>query len=459
MAAMLAAVCLLCAAPANATVTNLLAYAPSPLDNPLRGLMPACSPASAVAGFPHSLQYTSLSVASVMTGPTNFNWAQLEHYITSATNDGCQLVFRPYLDFPGAPTGIPQYLLNDGITTYLYAIDGGGLCPDYYDPNLQAAVLGFIAAMGAKYDNDPRIAFIEVGLLGLWGEWHCDGSVAGEWAPLAFQQQVLAAYVAAFPNTKLLVRYPVGPLNMYDNNSIPMACNRALPIGYHDDSFCTDTLGSAWTSFFVPAEVTAGWAATNKWMTSPIGGQMTPSLWTSVWQTPTAAPTGQDFPSCVAATHATYLLDIGVFAAGWNTNAGYQNALAGAALLGYELYVPQVLDWIDVNTDGSKTLYAAMFVTNTGAAPFYYNWQVELAAVDPFGNILATWFPSYQISKAVPGNGIYQMWGPLPGASTTVPFTLLARVINPLPNGRPFRFANAAQDQTLKGWLTLGTMP
>ena len=35
-------------------------------------------------------------------------------------------------------------------------------------------------------------------------------------------------------------------------------------------------------------------------------------------------------------------------------------------------------------------------------------------------------------------------------------YKLVLRVINPLPNGRPFRFANAAQDADILGWLTLG---
>ena len=30
------------------------------------------------------------------------------------------------------------------------------------------------------------------------------------------------------------------------------------------------------------------------------------------------------------------------------------------------------------------------------------------------------------------------------------------RAANPLPHGVPLRFANAAQDTTLAGWLTLG---
>jgi hypothetical protein len=35
-------------------------------------------------------------------------------------------------------------------------------------------------------------------------------------------------------------------------------------------------------------------------------------------------------------------------------------------------------------------------------------------------------------------------------------YTLVMRVVDPLNNGRPLRFANRAQDATLAGWLTLG---
>jgi hypothetical protein len=35
-------------------------------------------------------------------------------------------------------------------------------------------------------------------------------------------------------------------------------------------------------------------------------------------------------------------------------------------------------------------------------------------------------------------------------------YTLLVRPVNPLANGMPLRFANASQDQTRTGWLTLG---
>ena len=37
-------------------------------------------------------------------------------------------------------------------------------------------------------------------------------------------------------------------------------------------------------------------------------------------------------------------------------------------------------------------------------------------------------------------------------------YTLAVRVPNPLPQGKPLRFANATQDVDAPGWLSLGTV-
>jgi hypothetical protein len=52
-----------------------------------------------------------------------------------------------------------------------------------------------IAALGSRYDGDPRIAFITAGLLGTWGEWHVYPHDATLWAsPMMVQDEVLDAY-------------------------------------------------------------------------------------------------------------------------------------------------------------------------------------------------------------------------------------------------------------------------
>lgn len=67
----MAAVCLLdTGVMAAEPVAFRPAYAPGPADNPLKGFVPY---AGQGRSFPHSLEFNYLSLASMMTGPTNFN--------------------------------------------------------------------------------------------------------------------------------------------------------------------------------------------------------------------------------------------------------------------------------------------------------------------------------------------------------------------------------------------------
>lgn len=67
----LAAVLLASAATTAAQrVVSLPAYAPGPADNPLNSFVPY---AGQGRDFPHSLEFGYLLLASMMTGPTNFN--------------------------------------------------------------------------------------------------------------------------------------------------------------------------------------------------------------------------------------------------------------------------------------------------------------------------------------------------------------------------------------------------
>ncbi len=177
------------------------AYAPAPADNPLKGFVPY---AGQGRKFPHSLEFDYLPLASMMTGPTNFNWAPMERLLDGIASRGCQSVFRIYMEYPRKPSGVPEYLVQAGVKVRAWsntntqplppALDH---TPDYEYPRLRAALTNFIAALGARYDGDPRIGFITAGLLGTWGEWHCYPHT--EWfASKAVQAEVMDAYEAAF---------------------------------------------------------------------------------------------------------------------------------------------------------------------------------------------------------------------------------------------------------------------
>lgn len=88
-------------------------YAPAPADNPLKGFVPY---AGRAPSFPHSLEFGYLPLASLMKGPTQFDWTPLETLLDGIASRGCQTIFRVYLEYPRKPTGLPAYLVESGVT-------------------------------------------------------------------------------------------------------------------------------------------------------------------------------------------------------------------------------------------------------------------------------------------------------------------------------------------------------
>jgi hypothetical protein len=436
----LPAVLLGCAAWAHASTNSYsLGYAPASPANPLKGFMPYTG---SYTKFPYSLEWGYLPLRSLMTGPTNFQWSNLDALLSSDATRGHQTVFRVYLDYPTLPTGIPQYLLDAGLVTHSYndyGNNGISVSPDYENPLLAQALTNFIAALGARYDGDSRIGFIQLGLLGYWGEWHTYPET-GWFASVGVQDKLLAAYTNAFHKTKLLVRWPAGTL--------PPA---ALPLGYHDDSFAYDTVSPPSYNFL---GLLAAASETNKWLTQPIGGEVRPEVQPCLWD-PTqtnCVPPGQGYSNCVALTHASWMLNQGVFEPGF-TGAQQNRALAGARQLGYELYVSNVTI---VDARASEPLPVSLVISNTGVAPFYYDWPVQLGAFNTNNGLVQFWTTPWILSSVRPGDNPVWSYSQTNHGMAPGQFKLLMRVANPLTNGAPLRFANQSQDADVPGWLTLG---
>src|ERR1700755_515021 len=74
-----------------------LSYRPAPADNPLKGFMPYASTyETSTPTFPHSVEWFSLPLRDVMTGPHSFTWAPLERQLNDIARRGHQAAFRFY---------------------------------------------------------------------------------------------------------------------------------------------------------------------------------------------------------------------------------------------------------------------------------------------------------------------------------------------------------------------------
>ena len=423
------------------------AYAPGPADNPLKGFVPY---AGQGRKFPHSLEFSYLPLAAVMTGPTNFSWAPMERLLDGIAARGCQSIFRIYMEYPGKPSGVPEYLVTAGVKMRAWtntntqplppALDH---TPDYEDPRLRSALTNFIAALGTRYDGDPRIGFITAGLLGSWGEWHCHPH--SEWfASKTVQQEVMDAYEGAFKKSPVLLRYPAG------DNDHAHASNARRNMGYHDDSFAWATLETGRKNddwFYLTALRQAGPAAMERWKTAPIGGEIRPELWPCLWKTG-GCTKGQDFARSVRETHATWLMDSSTS----RTLAPEERerALAAARSLGYELQVVQASAALT-----GRRLEVSVTITNRGVAPFYAGWPVRLMAVGSAGEVVTAELP-FALKTLIPANSDTRSTAFTLAEIPSGEVTLLLGIPNPLKGGRTLRFANAEQDRDRAGWLTLG---
>lgn len=419
----------------------------------MKGLVPYAAH-SKHARFPHSLEFDYVPLAALMKGPDAFDWTALETLLNGAAARGHHAIFRVWMEFPGKTGGLPDLLIKDGLKVTPWpegSAKDRSVTPDYADERLVAALERFISALGRRYDGDPRIGYITAGLLGSWGEWHT--YPRNElFAPISTQRRVLDAYEKAFTKTSVLLRYPAG------DKSRTLAPNAARPFGYHDDSFAWGTLealnhkNSSW--FYMDTLRAAGPAALEKWRTQPIGGEIRPEAWGTVFDEKPTPPKVQDFAECVRQTHVTWLMDSGMFRQG-NPPERQQRAIEQVRRMGYDFYVRSA----DIARDGNE-LRVKLALLNQGVAPFYQDWSLELAALDADGQVVELWPLDWKLTGLSPGDEprVWQTKIAL-GAKVRAGGTLALRVINPLPNGQPLRFANSTQDQHAPGWLTLGSIP
>ncbi|MEM9283219.1 MAG: hypothetical protein AAGA96_15460 [Verrucomicrobiota bacterium] len=404
-----------------------LEYAQAPPDNPLRGLVPYVS-ASGKDRFPHSMEFCYFALSELMPGSEQFNWQPIEEILAEVNGRGNQLIFRVYCEYPGRELAVPEFLVDAGVPVIEWnnaAEQQVSFTPDYENHTLREAMADFIRALGTKYDGDPRVAFIAVGLLGSWGEWH-NYPRDDLWASKEVQREIMDSYTAAFTNTKLLLRYPAGP------DSYWHAENHERPFGYHDDSFSWATLGTgkAEDSWFFETSMEAA-GATEKWRNFPIGGEIRPELWTSSF-TSQRHPRDQGFIDCVERLHVTWLMDSGLFDPRIPMDVERKNrAHKEVARMGYELHIS------DAHWTGKELNLTVM---NLGVAPFYYDWPVE---IEVGGEIRKT---DWKLSGILPDAP--RTWS----MEMAEKVEIRLRIPNPMKGGKPVRFANRYQG---KEWLVI----
>jgi len=421
------------------------ADAPGVDENPLRGLMPWFAGAKIADPFPHSMEFLFLPLSDVVKGRDRYDWASLEQALTTISGNGDQAVVRFYVDNPKSASGIPSYLLYTGLKTFKYDdsdnLKGAirSVSPDYSDPHLIECLLHFIRAFGVKYDGDARIAYVQAGLYGFWGEWHVhDHPLWGEpsgWAmPQVEKDALLRAYVQSFNKTLVGVR----TATVTENHEL------LAHFGFHDDSFLWDSIGTGDRFFWTGVQKAA---VTDSWQQSPTGGEIYPPMQKDLWD---AWPNvrGQDWTNAVQTTHATYMLDAALFTHPTSVSA-QKNALGAQRMLGYKLFCAS--SKMVRNKDGSATV--TVRIENRGVAPIYYAWPVEVESTDRAMRVVGRGRATWPLPTLLPGK--VAEWSVTLNSDSDHGTRVFLRIANPMSGGHNVAFTNAEMGTERRGWLTL----
>jgi hypothetical protein len=445
-----------------------LASGPAPIANPLKGFVSYAltkSDDEDLRKFPYSMEFRYFAFSDLMKDWNHFDWTPMEDFLNQTAADGKQALIRVYFEYPDEKSGIPDFLRKAGVKmrrNEQWKTDS----PDYDDPLTIKAISQLVHAWGAKYDGDPRIGFITLGIVGLWGEWHtypAENLMPKDENAAA----VIRAYADAFKKTQLLVRYP------YAGGGAALG----LPIGYHDDSFAFKdedkgqrkgvTLPQSeggWDWSFLQSMLNGG--AENRWTSCAIGGELRPEIQTSLFKDRSNV---DDLETSIALSHVTWLLNQKGVEGFPSTDAEMQSF---SSRLGYEFRIDKA--YFAAQQESGK-LRVGLRILNEGVAPFYYPWTLQLGLKDSSGKLLQTWDTDWDLRLVQPLKiRAYKDWK-LAGSSMDfgypryfefsseglqVPagtYALVFRVKNPLPSTKalPLLFANTGQDTA--GWLQLGT--
>ena len=268
--------------------------------------------------------------------------------VSDANWQGCEernfkFIPRVYLSWPRQKSGWPTDLPEGNFTSEQF----------------KQRVLALIRKLGQAWDNDSRVAFVEMGLIGEWGEM--------EWPDTTdeIKAAIAAQFAHSFKNKLVMVRWP----NTYNDD--------LYNFGYYWDSWAHHD--QRYYAFNLNHTAP-------RWKTAVIGGEAAYNWGNSVIQPgkspdeTLSKPVHRDFVlDDIRKLHANHM--------GWiaSYDHGNETVRAGAEIvqkaLGYRFVVSEVT--YPKRIDAGTEFTVSFKVTNTGSSPFYYNWPVEVSLLDP----------------------------------------------------------------------------
>ncbi len=325
-----------------------------------------------------SLVYVNLTFREVEPQEGVFAWEDIrERFLLDRWKaEGKRVVLRFVCDIPGAEAhlDIPDWLYEKTGDGTLYDCSyGKGYAPNYENPVLIEAHEKAILALGSEFGLDDFVAYVEVGSIGHWGEWHVNFE---EGIPRLPSEEVCRGYVdpyvEAFPYATLLMRRTFSEVSQYG-------------MGVYNDMAGDPEETHAWLSqletggeYKEPAKPHPLTSFPEIWKKQPVGGEFTSGRSMEEMLQTDLAKTLQ----LLEESHMTF---IGPMIPELAEQALYQEGVDEVLKrIGYRIGVRRA---IVAENPISGVDYVWLTIDNKGTAPLYAEWEPYLYLVDTHGGV------------------------------------------------------------------------
>lgn len=186
------------------------------------------------------LEFSYLVYSDVVQDQGQYDWTVVDNLLATAASRGRQVILRFRYTYPGVTSpSVPDYIRNSsGYNDRTVTVEGAETyVPDWSSSELQNFTLEFFTNFAARYDDDPRLAVVQIGF-GSYSEYHLyDGPFSfGDTFPTkAYQTTFLNHVDSVFDELQWTVS-----IDAADGSHTPFSASSALrdlDFGLFDDSF------------------------------------------------------------------------------------------------------------------------------------------------------------------------------------------------------------------------------
>ncbi len=274
--------------------------------------------------------------------------------------------------------------------------------PDWNDPHYIARAQALIAALGQRYNNDPRLGWIDMFPYGDWGEWHTYGFSDTIIAPMSIanQRELIDANITAFSH-KYIMMLTDSP------DALTYALSRSANVGIRVDCLGTSQMGGASSKLLkVPL-------AQERWRTAPfiVEPCTTANFQTALYQ---------------VKTYHIAMIGDGNFSYMSYSQVQQQYMKQAFAIAGSRFVLNRVT--LPSRIAANSPFLMTTVWSNMNGAPAYTSWNVMLRLATSAGNIVWQGKSRLDLQKLFPTtNAITHTNTPIEFTeSFTLPHTLAA---------------------------------